>query len=183
MSNTDLAIESGGFHACSGVVMDEISLYNFASRITADKDAEIARITEELNEEARLNGMGGEREADLLGKVERLNALVAMQSEALQLGQITSCSCMTKTNDIAYHSEHCLYRILGEALSATAETVSAWQSKRDNEIWAKALEDAQILTCDDCHGRGTTDNHITGEVECSSCEGLGMVVELRAKGE
>lgn len=28
-------------------------------------------------------------------------------------------------------------------------------------------------TCPECNGTGRTDNHITGEVECSACEGTG----------
>ena len=29
--------------------------------------------------------------------------------------------------------------------------------------------------CKECEGSGRTDNHVTGEVECSSCEGVGSV--------
>lgn len=28
--------------------------------------------------------------------------------------------------------------------------------------------------CSECNGSGRTDNHVTGEVECSSCEGTGI---------
>ena len=30
------------------------------------------------------------------------------------------------------------------------------------------------LTCVECNGTGRTDNHVTGEVECSGCEGTGV---------
>lgn len=32
------------------------------------------------------------------------------------------------------------------------------------------------IRCDSCHGVGLTDNHVTGEIECSACEGSGWYV-------
>ena len=29
--------------------------------------------------------------------------------------------------------------------------------------------------CPECHGTGLTDNHVTGETECSYCEGAGVI--------
>ena len=48
-----------------------------AEEIIAQKDAEIL-------EQCRINGMGAEREATLLGKVERQSAALKLAREALQ---------------------------------------------------------------------------------------------------
>ncbi len=38
----------------------------------------------------------------------------------------------------------------------------------------QALRDfLQACGCGECHGTGETDNHVTGKVECSACEGSG----------
>ena len=36
-------------------------------------------------------------------------------SAKLQLATLASCSCLTKTPEIAYHEPHCRYRVLAEA--------------------------------------------------------------------
>ena len=46
------------------------------------------------------------------------------------------------------------------------------------EIAESALKAAAVLAvgakvCPECHGLGLTDNHVTGEVECSGCGGEG----------
>jgi hypothetical protein len=52
-------------------------LYASSACIIRAQAAEIARLTAEVDEQARLNGMGAEREAALRGEVERLTAAVA----------------------------------------------------------------------------------------------------------
>lgn len=147
----------------------------FKERLTEEigkKDAEIARLTEELNEEARLNGMGGEREADLLGKVERLNALVAMQAEALE-----NIRWHRKLGGSPTKYQYEIEVMAGKALSATSETVSAWQSKRDNEIRAKARKD---IICDIETMRVAHDPRLSVPGDEYYAKVIGL---LRAKGE
>lgn len=46
--------------------------------------------------------------------------------QKLMLAQVSSCSCLTKTNEAAWHDTNCLYRVLAEAI----ETIT----KQDVEI-------------------------------------------------
>ena len=46
--------------------------------------SEVERLETEVAEQARLNGMGGEREADLLGKVARLEKQLSVADAALE---------------------------------------------------------------------------------------------------
>lgn len=57
-----------------------------------ESQVEIERLNEECQEQARLNGMGAEREAALMAKVERLNAQVAMQEETMRRAYISLCA-------------------------------------------------------------------------------------------
>lgn len=41
----------------------------------------------------------------------------------LRMAQCSSCSCLTKTNDPAWHKEECLYRVLSEAITLLAAPV------------------------------------------------------------
>lgn len=50
---------------------------------TAVKDAEIAHLTNELAEQSRIIGAGGERELALMAKVERLQRLVDAAAQEL----------------------------------------------------------------------------------------------------
>jgi DnaJ-class molecular chaperone len=34
------------------------------------------------------------------------------------------------------------------------------------------------MKCRDCYGTGVTDNHVTGEVYCSACDGSGIDDEM-----
>ena len=36
----------------------------------------------------------------------------------LRMAQVSSCACLTKTNEASYHDADCLYRVLSEAISA-----------------------------------------------------------------
>ena len=36
------------------------------------------------------------------------------------------------------------------------------------------LDKHQTVKCEECKGTGRTDNHVTGEVECSFCKGSGF---------
>lgn len=38
----------------------------------------------------------------------------------LRMAQVSSCACLTKTNEASYHDADCLYRVLSEAISAIA---------------------------------------------------------------
>lgn len=55
--------------------------------------------------------------------------MIAMLHGALELAQSGSCHCLTKTHVASFHSEFCQYRIISEAITATAETVAAWKAK------------------------------------------------------
>jgi hypothetical protein len=41
----------------------------------------------------------------------------------LRMAQVSSCTCLTKTNEASYHEADCLYRVLSEAISAIATPV------------------------------------------------------------
>ena len=63
-------------YGCSCKHYDKIVRLSDAEAIIAQKDAEIL-------EQCRINGMGAEREATLLGKVERQSAALKLAREAL----------------------------------------------------------------------------------------------------
>lgn len=52
------------------------------------------------------------------------------------------------------------------------------EGHRIYETWCDCLDDRPRLVkckaCSSCAGSGRTDNHVTGEVECSHCEGSGL---------
>lgn len=79
--------------------------------------------------------------------------------ERLQTACIASCSCMTKTHEILYHKENCLYRILRESVDeiegweksfllynkASQRGIKAWQAAHpgNDNVWpdqAKMVE-------------------------------------------
>lgn len=66
-------------------VGDKLVRLSDAEAIIAEKDAEII-------EQCRLNGMGAEREAALLGKVERQSAALKLAKEALESCDVGDCS-------------------------------------------------------------------------------------------
>lgn len=72
--------------------------------------------------------------------IERLNVLVAMQAEALRA---------VSAADIRWLHDFHVEGMVDKALSATSETVSAWQSARDNEIVSRAFELAADNASDD----------------------------------
>ena len=43
--------------------------------------------------------------------------------------------------------------------------------------------DEEHPQCETCHGTGRTDNHVTGEVECSTCEGAGYICARAEQAE
>lgn len=112
-------------------------LDEFASRVTADKDAEI----------------------------ERLNALVSMQAEALKyaISDLTIRAKLSEDDSLNI-GQGCLDQ-MHEALSATAETVSSWQSKRDEKVKRDFATWLCTQTC------------------ASTAAMLYATSELRAKGE
>ena len=60
-------------------------------------EAEVAAKDAEIMEQCRLNGMGAEREATLLGKVERQSAALKLAREALKFDGYpcgTGCKCI-----------------------------------------------------------------------------------------
>lgn len=61
-------------------VGDKLVRLSDAEAIIAQKDAEIL-------EQCRINGMGAEREATLLGKVERQSAALKLAEDALRIAQ------------------------------------------------------------------------------------------------
>ena len=63
-------------YGCSCKHYDKLVRLSDAEAIIAQKDAEIL-------EQCRINGMGAEREATLLGKVERQSAALKLAREAL----------------------------------------------------------------------------------------------------
>lgn len=67
-------------------------------------------------------------------KLAEAHAMIVMLREALEFAEAGSCHCQTKTPDAAHHSEYCQYRVISEALAATAETVEALSTHRDNYI-------------------------------------------------
>lgn len=118
------------------------------------KDAEIARLNQqvtlmsgifsreeelnaELDERARLLLESTQAGCKLADEVERLTALVAMQSDVLRMHD----SWHKEYDDRDGYPKSEMQIITESALSATAETVSAWQ----NEVKAKALEEAAEL--------------------------------------
>jgi hypothetical protein len=62
----------------------------------------------------------------------------------LRLAQNASCSCMTKTNEVAYHAENCLYRVLDEAVVAIAASAPVQPVQGETEYGAifRAIGDA-----------------------------------------
>lgn len=54
----------------------------------------------------------------------------------LRLLKISSCSCMTKTNEVTLHAETCLYRVLDEAADALASRAGA---QPDPVTWSEAV--------------------------------------------
>lgn len=66
-------------------VGDKLVRLSDAEAIIAEKDAEII-------EQCRINGMGAEREAALLGKVERQSAALKLAKEALESCDVGDCS-------------------------------------------------------------------------------------------
>ena len=65
-----------------GIVWSECELAWINKRIS-DAEAIIAQKDAEILEQCRINGMGAEREATLLGKVERQSAALKLAREAL----------------------------------------------------------------------------------------------------
>ena len=65
-----------------GIVWSRIELEWINKRLS-DAEAIIAQKDAEIMEQCRLNGMGAEREATLLGKVERQSAALKLAREAL----------------------------------------------------------------------------------------------------
>ena len=65
-----------------GIVWSECELAWINKRIS-DAEAIIAQKDAEILEQCRINGMGAEREATLLGKVERQSAALNLAREAL----------------------------------------------------------------------------------------------------
>lgn len=107
-------------------------------------------------------------------EIERLNALVAMQSETLE-----KIACIGNGDRHGNSIGNC---IAIDALSATAETVSAWKSNRDNEIRAKELEEAAGKFDGSIGYNWTAADGYTNAFEIAS-ELNFMASELRAKGE
>ena len=63
----------------------------------SDAEAIIAQKDAEILEQCRINGMGAEREATLLGKVERQSAALKLAREALKFDGYpcgTGCKCI-----------------------------------------------------------------------------------------
>ena len=65
-----------------GIVWSRIELEWINKRLS-DAEAIIAQKDAEIIEQCRINGMGAEREATLLGKVERQSAALKLAREAL----------------------------------------------------------------------------------------------------
>ena len=65
-----------------GIVWSRIELEWINKRLS-DAEAIIAQKDAEILEQCRINGMGAEREATLLGKVERQSAALKLAREAL----------------------------------------------------------------------------------------------------
>lgn len=79
----ELAIMKLGYENAGNDIAGIVTLRNRIGDLLAALDAltaEIAALRAELDEQARVNGMGGEREAALLAEVERLKAAVAANS-------------------------------------------------------------------------------------------------------
>ena len=77
-------------YGCSCKHYDKLVRLSDAEAIIAQKDAEIL-------EQCRINGMGAEREATLLGKVERQSAALKLAREALKFDGYpcgTGCKCI-----------------------------------------------------------------------------------------
>ena len=55
----------------------------------------------------------------------------------------------------------------GKYYKAIAVNLGHTNSKVFDSVWR--------TMCPDCQGSGRTNNHVTGEVECSSCEGTGYI--------
>lgn len=72
--------------------------------------SKIQQLEEEIHEQCVLNGKGAEREADLLGKVERLErenkrlrtALAFISSTLGEDSDMSQAECMEKSYDYAY---------------------------------------------------------------------------------
>ena len=72
--------------------------------------SKIQQLEEEIHEQCVLNGKGAEREADLLGKVERLErenkrlrtALAFISSTLGEDNDMSQAECMEKSYDYAY---------------------------------------------------------------------------------
>jgi cell shape-determining protein MreC len=72
--------------------------------------SKIQQLEEEIHEQCVLNGKGAEREADLLGKVERLErenkrlrtALAFISSTLSEDSDMSQAECMEKSYDYAY---------------------------------------------------------------------------------
>lgn len=79
----------------------------------SDAEAIIAQKDAEITEQCRINGMGAEREATLLGKVERQSAALKLAKDALSEGveyveeppeKTCSCHLAPPCNDCVDHS-------------------------------------------------------------------------------
>lgn len=74
--------------------------------------SKIQQLEEEIHEQCVLNGKGAEREADLLGKIERLerenakfrNTLVNIIGILTEDNNMTQAACMEKAHDYAYNA-------------------------------------------------------------------------------
>ena len=72
--------------------------------------SKIQQLEEEIHEQCVLNGKGAEREADLLGKVERLErenkrlrtALAFISATLSEDSDMSQAECMEKSYDYAY---------------------------------------------------------------------------------
>lgn len=78
-----------------------------------------------------------------------------------------------------------IYLFYGSLLKKTDEATKALCSEIQPETgYVEALtevyslrQEKNIAQCEECEGSGRTNNHVTGEVECSSCEGTGTHLE------
>jgi hypothetical protein len=68
--------------------------------------------------------------------------------------------------------------------SAESAKSNAWLTKKLVAAVRAALAApapaSEARACAECHGTGRTDNHVTGEVECSACEGSGSALVAMA---
>ena len=81
----------------SGLVAVRIDTDGYPLVRLSDAEAIIAQKDAEILDQCRINGMGAEREATLLGKVERQSAALKLAREALKFDGYpcgTGCKCI-----------------------------------------------------------------------------------------